>query len=87
MQKGLHKAHRLAQRQTEQILEGQPELNRSILELRAAPTFAAGNKKSSSALVDPGGQRGSRLARSAALLAVVFAIAGLGMRGLIHRPK
>lgn len=40
MQKGLHKAHRLVQRQTEQILEGQPELNRSTLELRVAPTCA-----------------------------------------------
>lgn len=61
MQKGWHKAHRLAQCQSEQVLDGQAKLDSRIRKLRAASAFAAGRGKPSDALVQPDIQRAPRL--------------------------
>ena len=56
IQKGFNKAHRLTQRQTEQILDGQAKLDGRIGELRAALAFAASSGKPLHVLVEQDSQ-------------------------------
>lgn len=78
LEQTLRHAHRLAQRQIEQALDGQAELKRRFAILPAAPAFAAGLSVPAHILVQPDQQRTPCIQRRVVLVPVGRSILWFG---------
>lgn len=77
LKQALRHAHRLAQRQVEQALDREAELNRRLAVLRASPTLAAGTAVPAHVLVQPDEQRATGLQRFVIFFPIGRSVLGL----------